>query len=198
MGDRIVMESKDAFRRKAKKKRALLSTEEIEVLSQKIFDQFTQYYEKVAPIRMAHVFLPIARLREVNTRYIIDFLHQKGVVVCTSVVDNDQLNTVRLEKDEELTLDAWQIPIPKKARPVSTESLDLVLVPLLAVDQKGYRIGYGRGYYDRFLGGLGRPVRTVGLGFFEPETEVPHDENDIILENYISPNFILSFFGSKF
>ena len=74
----------------------------------------------------------------------------------------------------------FRIPEPTEAAAVLTPTL--LLVPLLAYDAEGFRLGYGGGYYDKVLGELraaGEPVLAIGMGFSEQMVErVPHSEKD--------------------
>lgn len=54
----------------------------------------------------------------------------------------------------------YKIP-ESMSEPVSPKNLDLIIIPALCVDKNGYRIGYGKGYYDKFLKGNSRAVRVV-------------------------------------
>jgi 5-formyltetrahydrofolate cyclo-ligase len=68
----------------------------------------------------------------------------------------------------------------------------MVIVPLLAFDKKGYRVGYGKGFYDRFLANI--ETQKVGLSFFEPIEEINDVHlNDIRLDQCITPNGIINF-----
>ena len=77
---------------------------------------------------------------------------------------------------------------------VPTEMIDVVFVPLLAYDKQGNRVGYGKGFYDKFLSECKPNVVKIGLSFFEPE-ELIEDvfENDVKLDFCVSSNTILSF-----
>lgn len=62
-------------------------------------------------------------------------------------------------------------------------SLDLVLVPGVAFDREAYRLGFGGGFYDRFLPRLSKRTFTVGIAYqFQVITEVPRDPHDIALD----------------
>ena len=73
--------------------------------------------------------------------------------------------------------------------------MDVVFVPLLAFDEKGHRVGYGKGFYDRFLSQCKPEIIKIGLSFFEAEKEISYSgKNDIMLDHCITPNEIYSFF----
>jgi 5-formyltetrahydrofolate cyclo-ligase len=94
----------------------------------------------------------------------------------------------------DLQKNLYNILEPKEGALYDGE-VDLVLVPLLAFDEQGYRVGYGKGFYDRFLANL--HTRTIGLSFFGPVTKI-HDlhEKDIKLDMCITPDKIYNFFGN--
>ena len=65
------------------------------------------------------------------------------------------------------------------SKPVSAEILDLVIVPALMCDKNGYRLGYGGGFYDRFISKYGKNFKTICAVPKELFTQnLPHDEND--------------------
>ena len=66
----------------------------------------------------------------------------------------------------------WGIDEPKGGKIISPDKIDVVFVPLLACDYRGNRIGYGGGYYDRFLAQCKPDVLKIGLSFFPPETDL--------------------------
>ena len=69
---------------------------------------------------------------------------------------------------------------------------DLVIVPLLAFDKKGYRVGYGKGFYDRFL--QNSKTLKIGLSFFAPTEEIIDVHlNDVRLDKCITPAGIIEF-----
>lgn len=72
---------------------------------------------------------------------------------------------------------------------------DLLLVPLLAFDRKGYRLGLGGGYYDRTLEALkasGKRFTTIGIGYSECEVEkIPHEAHDIAMDMILTENELI-------
>ena len=77
---------------------------------------------------------------------------------------------------------------------MSPKLLDVVFVPLLIFDLQGQRVGYGKGYYDRFLGQCKKEVIKIGLSFFEPVATI-EDLNpyDIPLDYGVTPNGTFTF-----
>lgn len=68
-----------------------------------------------------------------------------------------------------------------------TDDLDIILVPLLGIDQQGYRLGYGGGFYDRVLAKSLKKPYLIGLGFQQQCTDsLPHDPWDIPLDAFLS------------
>jgi 5-formyltetrahydrofolate cyclo-ligase len=101
-----------------------------------------------------------------------------------------------LTKDTVFEENKWKISEPSTVGNLrsSVFSIDLVLIPLLCFDKKGYRVGYGKGYYDRFLTECRPDVLKIGLSIFEPIDEIIDvTEFDIKMNYCITPNKIWSF-----
>jgi len=91
--------------------------------------------------------------------------------------------------DKELGLGIFGIPEPKEAyrRIVSPEFTDLVIVPGIVFDVRGYRLGYGFGYYDRFLSSLEPETPTVGLAFeLQIVDRIPEERHDIPVQRIVT------------
>ena len=83
----------------------------------------------------------------------------------------------------------WNIPEPIDGIEIPSEKIDVVFVPLLAFDEKGHRLGYGKGFYDIFLASCKPDVIKVGVSFFEAENAIPELETSDIALNYcVTPN----------
>ena len=86
------------------------------------------------------------------------------------------------------------IPEPKQGIPTPTDKIALVIVPLLAFDKSGARVGYGKGFYDKFLKGCRPDCKKIGLSFFEPIEQISDtNEFDINLTHCITPNKLYQF-----
>jgi 5-formyltetrahydrofolate cyclo-ligase len=89
--------------------------------------------------------------------------------------------------------DRYGIPVPRDFELISPEQIQVVFVPLLAVDYQGQRIGYGKGYYDRFLATIDPKVIKIGLSIFEPIPHIPSESFDIPLDYCFTPKNMFNF-----
>ncbi|MFN3801549.1 5-formyltetrahydrofolate cyclo-ligase [Belliella pelovolcani] len=187
--------NKGQIRAEHRKKRAAMTSLEIQEKSELIHQRFLDFLVKYPEIKHMHVFLSIERLKEVDSFPLIAALLDQGYQLYTSILEAEsgELVTVRLETLDDLAFDSWGIPIPKMAKEVVTDQIQLVLVPLLAYDQKGNRLGYGKGYYDGFLSKLDQEVLKVGVSFFEPVTKIDQEWHDIPLDLCITPQEVFFF-----
>jgi 5-formyltetrahydrofolate cyclo-ligase len=99
-----------------------------------------------------------------------------------------------LNKNMVLETNFWGIPEPISGDEVFSEDFDFVIVPLLAYDTKGNRVGYGKGIYDRFLAQCSIDCQFIGVSYFEPEFEIIETiDADISLDMVVTPNNIHRF-----
>lgn len=112
----------------------------------------------------------------------------KRVVIPISLVETRQLLLSEIiDYDNELTPGAYGIlePKPEFIREVDPQLVDLVLVPGVAFDNRGYRIGYGAGYYDRFLERVRKETNKVALAFDLQIVEHAHEDSHDFPVQYI-------------
>jgi 5-formyltetrahydrofolate cyclo-ligase len=146
-------------------------------------------------INSIHLFLPILRHNEPNTFLFIDWLqmnHPKiQIIVPKADFDTNTISNYVFDSLQDLENNHYSIPEPQKAI-AFVDVPDMVLVPLLAFDQKGYRVGYGKGFYDRFLQNIN--TQKIGLSFFDAVEEINDVHlNDIRLDKCITPSGIINF-----
>jgi 5-formyltetrahydrofolate cyclo-ligase len=143
-------------------------------------------------IRSIHCFLPIRKQKEVDTLCIIRALrlhypHIRVVISRMNASDNS-LEHFLWEDSTELRENSAGIPEPVSGQPYPADQIDLVLVPLLIFDQSGHRIGYGKGYYDRFLATCRIDTLKVGLSIFDPVDDFEEKNDwDIELDYCVTP-----------
>ena len=107
----------------------------------------------------------------------------------TAVISRDnELEHYLLTDQTPLKENRRGIPEPVSGIKIKPEQIDIVFVPLLIFDLKGHRVGYGQGYYDRFLAQCGAKTVKVGLSFFDPVPEIK-DVNayDVPLDHCLTP-----------
>ncbi|MFB9861659.1 5-formyltetrahydrofolate cyclo-ligase [Rufibacter immobilis] len=171
------------------------SLEELEAKSQQICNRF---FLEFAPKsgQTVHSFLPIRQHREMDTWYIIRQLWQQQVQVAVPVssIADFSMTHYLLTSDTEVQENKWGIPEPVGALPIPEAEIDLVLVPLLAFDLQGHRVGYGKGFYDRFMALLPKTTQKIGLSL-EPPVEVIDDihANDLTLDAVVTPSQVYNF-----
>ena len=185
---------KKEARKKIKEARKLLDFDEIEERSLAIANQLLQL--DIWENTYFHLFLPIEEHKEINTEYILNILQAKDkeIVISRSDFETTSMLHFLLTDNTKIKKNEHNIPEPINGLPVPTEMIDVVFVPLLAYDKQGNRVGYGKGFYDKFLSECKPNVVKIGLSFFEPE-ELIEDvfENDVKLDFCVNPNEIISF-----
>ena len=167
--------TKANLRRTALARRQALDSDEVARRSQQLFEQLFQHFP-VAQWRWLHLFLPLAKRNEPDTWPIIRriWAGQLPVRLAVPVVQPDRLLLEHYELTPEtpLLVNRWGIPepAPQAATEVLPAALDAVLVPLLAMDETGHRVGYGGGFYDRVLAQCRPGTPFIGLSLL---TEAP-------------------------
>ena len=185
---------KHEIRKHFTQKRSSLSTEKVNEFNSKIHSLFEHYLPK--EVKTVHIYLPIQSKTEIDTWPIIHGLWAKNIKVVVPIMDPNEtkISSWLLTKATQLGKNTWNIPEPVHSTKVNNSEIDAIVIPLLAFDKRGYRVGYGKGYYDRFLSSLDKNVLKIGLSFFPPIDRID-DLNtfDIPLSNCISPEKIIYF-----
>lgn len=187
------MSDKTTLRLKYKKLRENLSEESIEDMSLQIANQ--ALHLPIWNKTYYHIFLSISEKKEVNTEYLLHILQGKDKSIVISKVDfiSGEMKHFLLQENTVLKTSKYGIPEPVSGIEISPEMLDVVFVPLLAYDKNGHRIGYGKGFYDRFLAKCSPNAVFVGLSFFEAEPEIFFEATDVPLDFCVTPNKSYSF-----
>lgn len=186
--------NKSELRNKYKEKRKALPATVVDELSMELANRAIK-----APVwshTRYHIFLPIARQREIDTSYLLTVLQgkDKDVVISRSDFNSGTMRHFLLTDSTVIKVNNFGIPEPESGLQVQSEDLDVIFIPLLAYDQKGNRVGYGKGFYDRFLSACRPEVMKVGLSFFPPEVHISDvSEDDIPLDMCITPEKIYDF-----
>lgn len=176
------------------KKRNALTESEIESYSLEIANKCLQL--PIWHCTNFHIFLSIEGKHEINTDYLLHILQgkDKNCIVPKTNSKTQTLSHFLLTDNTAIRKNNWGIPEPIDGIPFPEEKIEVVFVPLLAYDTKGNRVGYGKGYYDKFLSLCHKNTLKIGLSFFDPEEAIiPISHTDISLNYCVTPNKILVF-----
>lgn len=133
-------------------------------------------------------------LNEVFTEEIFHEALRQGKTVAYPRVRGERLDFVSVASPSELSPGAFGVLEPTGTMLLPSNALDLVLVPGVAFDVEGNRLGYGKGFYDRVLYGAGRPALSVGLCFELQLVEgLPVEDHDACLDLLITEEREYSF-----
>ncbi len=169
--------------------------------SVEIIERLKRYLAEKSVVtgRMVHCYISFRS--EVETREFIEDAIRDGLRVIVPVVEQsgkaegreqtERLVHTEIRRLTGLAKGRFGLEEPAEREPSSLESLDVVIVPVVAFDRHGTRLGYGKGFYDVFLHELPRSVERIGLAFSAQEIThipaLPHDEplDTIITERKI-------------
>lgn len=182
----LIAEQKALLRKEIITKRQLLSKKEWQEKSQQI-KKIILSSSEFKNSDTIHCFISMNDRYEVDTHGLIKEILELGktlVVPITSFSDGTLSHSV-LNSFDQLKKNKWGVLEPVTINPININETDLVLVPLLAADRLGNRLGYGKGFYDRFLSEISAP--SFGLLFEEFILEkIPSDSFDRKLNGLIS------------
>jgi 5-formyltetrahydrofolate cyclo-ligase len=193
--------TKAALRRAALAQRKALPAAEVARRSAQLCAGFFRHFP-VAEWRWLHVFLPLLAKSEPDTWPIIRrvWAEEVALQLAAPVVQPDgiSLKHYELTPTTPLVTSHWGIPEPQAAlgAEVQPAQLDAVLVPLLACDQRGHRVGYGGGFYDRFLAQCRPGTLFIGLSILEEEPLAEIADvlpTDVLLHACITPGRVWNF-----
>ena len=185
---------KKELRQKYKELRKQLSENDIEEWSLQIANQLIRL--DIWQHSFYHLFLPIESQKEVNTEYILQVLagKDKNIVLSKSDFSTREMTHFLLTDNTTIKKNAYDIPEPIDGLEVPVFKIDVVFVPLLAFDENGNRVGYGKGFYDKFLAECKPEILKIGLSFFESEKVISDVLNtDIQLDLCVTPTKVYNF-----
>jgi 5-formyltetrahydrofolate cyclo-ligase len=136
---------------------------------------------------------PIEENKEPNTHPLVDFLAFRNpslhVAYPRMTAHDRNLQAVWVDADTAFKKETFNVPEPISDHIISPEAIDLVIVPLLICDRNGYRVGYGKGFYDQYLKQCRPDCIKAGFMYFEPIDELEDkNEFDVPLNICITPD----------
>lgn len=186
--------SKQALRKKNKALRQALSPEERDQYSLDIANRALDL--DIWRYDYYHIFLPIERQLEIDTQYLLSILQgmDKHIIISKSDFNSMEMHNYLLTDSTKIITNNYGIPEPEGGIRIGDNQIQVVFLPLLGYDTQGNRVGYGKGFYDRFLASCSDQVVKVGVSYFEAEEKVFFTkETDVPMDYCISPKTTYSF-----
>jgi 5-formyltetrahydrofolate cyclo-ligase len=171
--------------------RLSLSEGDLAQFNRDIVENFFNHLD-LQQVKVLHSFIPMENTKEPDTWMIInrigrDFKHIR-ISVPRINVQSISIENFYFEERRQMKPNAWGIPEPEYGEPTQTSDIDIVLVPMLIADQYGNRVGYGKGFYDKFLATCKASCISVGLCFYEPILRITDvNELDVPLKYCATP-----------
>ena len=189
----LMINNNKKFLRKAfKEKRSKINLSRYQYLCKCIYNNLIKL--KIWDKDFFHIYLSNDSKKEVSTNKIVSLLIEANKKVIVPKVYNDQLIHFEIDLATEFTINELGIREPITKIEFDKSLIEIIIVPLLVFDKKGHRVGYGGGYYDRFLGDTPNNVVKIGLSLFEPVDQISDiNENDIRLNLVVTPSKTYNF-----
>lgn len=186
---------KTALRQEYKKKRLALTDQERMMMDDLMLIQLQSLY--LGNVQRVLTYWPISSMGEPNMHLYNGWLRhsipQLSMVYSKIVSGNPVLSLVEINENTIYRTNNWGVMEPEEGPLVSPVSLDLILVPLLICNSQGYRVGYGKGYYDRLLNECREDAILLGFSYFDPIDIVFEESWDLPLHYLITPRNLHQF-----
>ena len=188
----MINNNKKFLRKAFKDKRSKINLTQYQYLCNCIYNNFINL--KIWDKDFFHIYLSNDSKKEVSTNDIVSLLMKKNKKVIVPKIFDDQLIHFEIDLNTEFMINELGIREPVTDVKFDKSLIEIIIVPLLVFDRKGHRVGYGGGYYDRFMSDAPNNVVKIGLSLFEPVDEINDIyENDIKLNFVVAPSKIYSF-----
>ena len=188
----MMNKNKFFLRKSFKKQRSLLDINQVKELNTRIFKNLLELniWEKSC----YHLYLSNEINNEAETGEIINLLFKKHKRVFVPKIQGSNLMNIEIVNNTNYSLNYLGIKEPLSSNQKDTNLLEVIFVPLLVFDKLGHRVGYGGGYYDKFLGNIKDDILKIGLSLFEPIDKIQDIEKyDISLDYTITPKRVYDF-----
>lgn len=176
--------------------RKALSHREVNIRQDLLLIRFQQM--RIPDARLVHTYHPLHDRNEPDPAPLVSFMRfQNPALEITSArINTADFSMFHFLQDDDMIFEINQygIPEPIGGIEVLETDIDIAFIPLLAFDKKGNRVGYGKGYYDRFLAKCRKDVLKIGLSFFPPVDSIEDvDFFDKKLDFCITPERVYAF-----
>lgn len=186
--------NKAILREQAIKIRSKLSSSKTNELSEIIADQLINNFKFKG--KNVHLFFPIKGRNEVNTWHLYNLIKEISKIHTSKANStSDSWESIKFKKDSNFTTTKFNVPIPITYESSNWDEIDIIIVPLLAFDNLGNRVGYGKGIYDSILEKTRKNCIKIGVSFFKcSPLSIDSEPHDISL-NYCQTPYQLNCFN---
>ena len=158
----------------------------------------TRLASKEEPPKLDNIFIDVGckTKKEVDTSNFFEILHSdsKNIIYPKINFETNTMNGLLFTNKTKFETNKYDIQEPSDNIIFNPKMIELVFIPLLSFDIEGNRVGYGSGFYDRFLKECKSDILKIGLSFFEPEIKIEDtNSSDVKLNFCITPQKIFSF-----
>ena len=188
--------TKETLRKRYLEKRKALSHKQIMVATDLLLIQFQNLHLPALDTVLSY--RPILSKQEIDMEHFESYLQlaNPSVTFCYPVSNPQNLTfqAVATDTDTAFKINKWGIAEPDSDIARNPLEIDLAFIPLLAFDKKGFRVGYGKGFYDKYLSQCRPDIVKVGFSYFPPEEKISDVTGlDIPLDFGITPEEIYVF-----
>lgn len=177
-----------------KKEREQLSASSILKYDDLLLIQFQKLYFDNAKILLSYWSINNEPNTQIYTSYLKHIIEGLEIAYPVSNFKNNEMDAFLVNHDTRFATNSYGLTEPINGKQINANKIDIVFVPLLVCDVNGYRVGYGKGFYDRFLAQCKNNVIKIGFCYFNPIEKIDDKNNfDIPLNYCITPQKIYEF-----
>jgi len=188
--------TKKELRTKYKAKRLAISEKERLKLDDLLLIQFQKLSFDNVQVLLSYFPMPHTAEPETSlfARYLRHMIPDIRIAYPVTDFTNLSMQAIAVDDDTEFADNAYNITEPVSGEPVEPQHVDLVFVPMLICDIHGYRVGYGKGFYDRYLQQCREDIIKISFSYFEPAEEISDiHQHDVPVNYCITPQHIYEF-----
>lgn len=188
--------TKAEIRKQYKAQRSNISSKE----KLKLDDLLLLQFQKIncSSFQTLLTYWPMAHQNEPNTllfsSYLRHFVPNLQIAYPKTNFETNEMEAILIDEETVYKINEVGIAEPKFGKIINPKKLELVFVPLLVCDKKGYRVGYGKGFYDKFFAKCNSEISKIGFSYFEPLDKIVDTNSfDVPLTCCITPDNIYEF-----
>jgi 5-formyltetrahydrofolate cyclo-ligase len=188
--------TKKELRNLYKQKRQAISSKEKLKLDDLLLIRFQQlYFENV---HILFTYWPKVNAQEPNTHlfsgYLLHTIPSLQIAYPVTDFSTCTMEAVFINEETVYHTNAYGITEPKEGSMVEAHDIDIVFVPLLVCDMDGHRVGYGKGFYDKYIARCRADIIKIGFSYFDPIEKIEgRDSFDVPLNYCVTPEKVYEF-----